>query len=72
MFYKSFLELNGANMVSILAFDSRSMTVLLDEQTNKDHFKEEYPIFYRNKLLKSNNKNKFFYQSAIDIAFKNN
>lgn len=38
MFYKSFLELNGANMVSILAFDSRCMKVLLDEKTNKDYF----------------------------------
>jgi hypothetical protein len=72
MFYKSFLELNGANMVSMLAFDSRSMKVLLDEKTNKDYFKEEFPIFYRNKLQKSNNRNKFFYQSAIDVAYKNN
>jgi hypothetical protein len=31
VFYKSFLELNGANMVSILSFDSRSMSYLLSD-----------------------------------------
>ena len=30
-FYKSFLELDGANMVSILAFDSGSMEHLLGD-----------------------------------------
>lgn len=29
-FYKTFLELDGANMTSILAFDSGSMSVLLN------------------------------------------
>ena len=29
--YKSCLELNGTNMVSILSFDSRSMSYLLDD-----------------------------------------
>ena len=29
VFYKSCLELDGANMVSILSFDSRSMSYLL-------------------------------------------
>ena len=31
VFYKSFLELDGSNMVSILSFDSRSMSYLLDD-----------------------------------------
>lgn len=31
VFYKTFLELDGANMVSILSFDSRSMSFLLDD-----------------------------------------
>jgi len=61
MFYKSFLELNGANMVSILAFDNKSMKILLDEKTNKDYFSEEFPIFYKNKMHTSNNKTKFFF-----------
>ena len=32
VFYQSFLELNGTNMVSILSFDSRSMDYLLDDK----------------------------------------
>jgi len=36
-FYKSFLELDGANMVTILAFDSGSMEHLLSEQ-NEQYF----------------------------------
>ena len=31
VFYKTFLELDGANMLSILSFDSRSMKFLLDD-----------------------------------------
>ena len=31
VFYKSFLELNGTNMTSILSFDSRSMGYLLKD-----------------------------------------
>lgn len=38
-FYKTFLELDGANMVSILAFDSGSMKQLLGEH-NSQYFSE--------------------------------
>jgi hypothetical protein len=31
VFYKSFLEFDGTNMVSILSFDSRSMDYLLSD-----------------------------------------
>ena len=31
VFYKSFLELDGTNMASILSFDSRSMKYILDD-----------------------------------------
>ena len=58
-------------MVSILSFDSRSLSYLLDDQHNQ-YFQEEFPIFYRNKIQKSNNHNKFFYRSAIDVSLKNN
>ena len=71
VFFKSFLEFDGANMASILSFDSRSMTCLLDDK-NKKFFQEKFPIFYRNKIQKSNNKNAYFYRSAIDVALKNN
>ena len=69
VFYKSFLEFDGANMASILSFDSRSMNHLLDD-TNNEHFTDEFPIFYRNKILKG--KDKYYYRSAIDRALRCN
>ena len=54
LFFKSFLELNGTNMASILSFDSKSMKILLDDK-NKEHFQSEYPLFYKNKIQKPNN-----------------
>ena len=71
VFLKSFLEFDGTNMVSILSFDSRSMGYLLDDRFSP-YFQEEFPIFYRNKIQKSNNKRKFFFRSAIDVSLKNN
>ena len=71
VFYKSFLELDGSNMVSILSFDSRSMKYILDEK-NDSYFSAEFPLFYKNRMCKSNNSNKFYYRSAIDSALKNN
>ena len=71
VFYKSFLELDGTNMASILSFDSRCMSALLSDE-HKEFFSSEFPIFYKNKISKSNNSAKFFYRSAIDTALKNN
>ena len=56
-------------MASILSFDSRSMNHLLDD-TNNEHFTDEFPIFYRNKILKG--KDKYYYRSAIDRALRCN
>ena len=71
IFYKSLLELDGANMVSILSFDSRSMECLLGEN-HAEHFNDEFPLIYKTKICKKNNPHKFFYRSAIDNALKNN
>jgi hypothetical protein len=49
VFYKSFLELDGTNIVSILAFDSRSMQYILDEKF-EEFFEKQYPLFYKNKI----------------------
>lgn len=54
-------------MASILAFDSRCMKYLLKED-NAEFFADEYPLFYKNKMVKLNNRDKFFYRSAIDMA----
>ena len=45
VFYKSFLELDGANMVSILSFDSRSMAYLLSDDF-ESFFNSKFPLFY--------------------------
>ena len=72
VFYKSFLEFDGANMVSILSFDSRSMQYLLQDEFS-DHFSKEFPLFYKNKIQKGSPKDqKFYYRSAIDNALRNN
>jgi len=39
-------------MVSLLSFDSRSLECLLDLDANKQFFRKEYPIFYKNKVQK--------------------
>ena len=46
MFYRSFLELKKSNLVSILAFDSRSIKELLSEPHQK-HFQKDLPLFYK-------------------------
>jgi hypothetical protein len=73
VFYKSFLEFDGANMVSILSFDSRSMTALLSDE-NAKYFNDEFPIFYKNKIARRHQKDgsEYFYHSAIDRALKAN
>jgi hypothetical protein len=70
VFYKTFLELDGANMASILSFDSRSMAHLLHEQF-ESCFSEKYPIFYRNKIGKGDPRlGKFYYRSALGNAIR--
>lgn len=69
-FYKSFLELDGANLVTLLAFDSQVMATLLSSD-NAQYFNEKFPIIYKNKLKKKNGSG-FFYTNSIDVALKNN
>ena len=69
-FYKSFLELDTATMVSILAFDSGSMSALLGDQNSK-YFSAQYPIIFKNKILKKSGKN-YYYRTAFDNAIRNN
>ena len=71
IFFKSFLELDGTNMVSILSFDSRSMKAILDEK-HEEYFDTRYPLFYKNRIPKTNNRDKYFYRSAIDSALRTN
>jgi hypothetical protein len=45
------------------------MEYLLNEK-NEIYFSEEYPIIYKNKLLKRDGKS-YFYTNAIENALKN-
>ena len=54
-----------------MTFDSNSVNELLDKK-NSEHFQTEYPIFFKTRFRKDNNKSKFFYLSPIDLAMKNN
>ena len=47
------------------------MAYILDEKF-VDFFDKDYPLFYKNKIQKTNNKDKYFYRSAIDNALRNN
>lgn len=71
VFFKTFLELDGTNMVTILSFDSRSLSVLLNDD-HSSYFTPQFPLFYKSKIQKTDNKDKFFYRSAIDMAIQNN
>lgn len=69
-FYKSFLELNGGNFLSMLSFDSGSVELLLSEE-NEGHFSNTRPIIYKSKIEKSNGTD-YFLSSAIDNAIRAN
>jgi len=70
IFYKSLLELDNSNMVSMLSFDSRSMEFLLDDGFG-EHFSAKYPIFFKNKVRKGAS-DAYYYRNAIQNAYKNN
>ena len=48
MFYKTFFELDKTNMLNIMAFDSKSMNILLNDDFS-DYYTDEFPVFYMNK-----------------------
>lgn len=58
-------------MVTILAFDSGPTESLLSSR-NEKFFSEKFPIIYKTKIAKKDNPSKFYYNSAIDNALKNN
>lgn len=71
LFFKSYLELDIANMVSILSFDSRCMTKLLTNVEDIEELNADNPIFY--KMQKNNVRtNKLEITTALDIALDHN
>jgi len=69
-FFQSYLELDRRNLISIFAFESNIIKSLLCEE-NRDCFKEDFPIFYRNKHSVDDVSEKNFH-NAIDVALNNN
>lgn len=55
LFFKSFMELDIANMVSILSFDSRCINRLLSNIESINECSPEHPIFYKIRTCKENN-----------------
>lgn len=54
-FYKSFLEFDGSNLLSLLSFDSGSVEALLHED-NEKYFDPMFPVIYKNKITKKSGK----------------
>lgn len=69
-FYKSFLEFDGANILSMLSFDSGSIGSLLHED-NEKYFDPLFPIIYKNKVIKKSGNGEYL-SSAIDNAIRSN
>ena len=67
VFFKSFLELDLANFVTNLSFDSRCIKALLTKKNiqNIDH---RYPIFYRICQWVDPSARKVDIKTAVDIA----
>ena len=42
------------------------------QDSNKEYFQSDFPMFYKNKIQKSNNTEKYFYRSALTSALRNN
>ena len=77
VFFKSAMELDFANMVSLLTFDSRSIGYLLQDEFSdcfkSPNYPHHYPLFYKNKIQKGSlSKGKYIYRNAIENALRNN
>jgi hypothetical protein len=70
--FRSYLELDMANVVTILSFDTETVAALLTPQ-NVDKINHKYPIFYKVcKQLSKKDLNRVEVLTAVDIALNNN
>jgi len=67
IFFDAYLDLEMRNLVSILAFDSSVIKMILSRK-NQSFITDQYPIFYKNRHEKIKNK----FCNAIDVALENN
>ena len=70
IFYKSYLEFDAANLVSVFAFDSISTGHLLNDKF-KAFFNQKYPLFYKNKYSRGSS-GESFYRNAVENALRMN
>ena len=50
MFYKTYFELDKTNMLNIMSYDSKSMSILLNEKfEDLGFYQSDYPVFYLTK-----------------------
>ena len=71
MFFKSYLELDLANLVSILSFDSGSIKSLLTPH-NIERIDTSYTVFYKIFQWGDLGSKAIEIMTAIDISLKNN
>jgi len=67
IFFKSFMELDQANMVQIMAFDSPMIGALLGNKNAK--FNSQFPLFYK---MRQNLDGEIQILTPIKIAIKHN
>lgn len=70
IFYKSYLEFDAANLVSVFAFDSNSTGHLLSDKFS-EFFGAKYPLFYKNKYSRGTS-GASFYRNAVENALRMN
>jgi hypothetical protein len=71
IFFKSYLELDLANLITILSFDGRSIKALLT-QNNIEKLDTNYTVFYKIFQCGDLGTRDIEVLTAVDIAMKNN
>jgi hypothetical protein len=70
IFFKSMMEFEGSNIISVLSFESTALKYLLGKEFKK-YFGPVYPLFYKNKYRRIGSEGTF-YRNAIDGAIRLN
>ena len=71
IFFKSYLELDLANLITILSFDGRSIKALLTD-SNVEKLDKRFTVFYKIFQWGEISKKEIEILTAVDIALNNN
>ena len=69
LFFKSFMELDQANLIQILSFESRVVKKLLSNFDDIAHHSSKYPLFYK---MQQNINGELKILTPIEIALEAN